>query len=309
MSGIDLSIIIVTFNSADSVTECIESIGEWTNDLNYEIIVVDNNSTDDTLNVLSGIQDIQIIPKINNFGFAIACNTGAATAQGRIVLFLNPDVYLEANSLKSAVDYLNKNKEVGVVGCRLLYPGGAPQQSFFKDHSLLGLISRYTKIYNLLPRNRWTEPFFYFYPVDSTQPVEVDWVLGANLFIRANVLKDLGGFDEGYFMYCEDTDLCLKVKERGYKVIGLPFIITHRFAGSSVKVLEKRIVYSRNSINRYMRSHFSTIQYPLGYLVVLLNVFFKMFLCCSLSLIKFWRFKTYWLKGKGYYNALFRKRF
>lgn len=308
MPGIDLSIIIVTYNSADSIADCIESIRKWTVGLNYEIIIIDNKSTDDTLKVVSRLIDIKVVPNEENLGFASASNAGAVLAKGKILLFLNPDVCLESNSLRSAVDFMNRHADTGIAGCQLFYPNGTPQHSFFKYHTVTGLISRYFKVYKVLPRNRLTEPLFYFYPDPIIEPIEVDWVLGADLFIREKIFKEIGGFDTGYFMYCEDTDLCLKVKQLGYKIYGLPFKLIHKFAGSSEKVLEKRIIYSRDSVNTYMRRYFRKHQYVLGYTVVLLNVLLKMLLCFGLSVITFWKFKTLWLKGKGYYNAVFIRR-
>ena len=117
----------------------------------------------------------------------------------------------------------------------------------------------------------------------------------------------MNGFDTNYFMYCEDTDLCLRVKRRNYKVYGIPCEMVHRFGGSSSQVLEKRIRYSRDSVNKYMKKHFRKHQYILGYMVVLLNILLKMSLCFLLSILKFWRFKYFWIRGKGYYNALYMK--
>lgn len=215
----DLSIIIVNYRSKTKLINCLDSINRSNfGNLSYEIIVVENNSGDD----LSGLNypNLKLVTSPTNLGMGGGNNLGIKNSSGRLILISNPDIVYDADTIKSLVDYLTVHPEVGLIGPKLLNP----------DLSLQYSCVRFPKIYIPLLRRTAIGEFFstkldhyLMKQEDHDQIQEVDWLLGACFLVRrAEITERL--FDERYFMYFEDVDLCRQINNRGQKVIYYPIV-------------------------------------------------------------------------------------
>ena len=211
------SIIIPVFNQIEYTKQCIETLYKNTPKSLFEIIVVDNNSSDGTKAFLAGIKEnIKVISNPENYGFARACNQGAKESAGEHLIFLNNDTVPLSGWLEAMVASANSDKNVGIVGSKLLYPNGTIQ------HAGIGFI-------NGIPDH----PFRNL-PGDHPEanvPKELDMVTGACLLIRRELFFECGGFDEQFKNGVEDIDLCLKVRLKGYKVMYDPKSTLYHYEG------------------------------------------------------------------------------
>lgn len=257
-SGIDLSVIIVNYNVKDYLLQCLRSLDEACKPLSTEIIVVDNNSADGSVEDLRGeFPHVRWHALTENIGFGRANNVGLHEARGRYVLFLNPDTIIGPDTLTSMVRYLDEHPSVGMAGCKVLNPDGSfqvacrrglptPWASFCK---LFGLQALFPSVqlfssYNLMYRS-----------IDETYPV--DALIGAFMMGRTDLMRTLGGFDPDFFMYGEDIDLCYRVKKRGYQVHYVHETSIIHYKGESTKrssLNEVRVFYEAMEI--FARKHF-----------------------------------------------------
>jgi GT2 family glycosyltransferase len=216
---VDLSIIVVNWNCAAYTEQCIASVLATTGDLDYEIIVVDNASTDDSRDVLSrGFDRTSLVWSPENLGFARGNNLGFERSNGKSVLFLNPDTLVLGNALSRMHVALTASPNVGAVGCRLLNADRSVQTS---------CVQPFPTIANQLADIEWFKrrlprlPMWGMAPLFETRhegPADVQAVSGACLMIKRSVFEQVDRFSTDYFMYTEDIDLCYKVRGAGLKV-------------------------------------------------------------------------------------------
>jgi hypothetical protein len=224
MSGINplFSIIIVTYNSAEHIENCIHSIMKNIDIGNYEIIIVDNCSTDETVKIVKKYTDVHLIINSQNYGFATANNKGFKIAKGEYIIVLNPDVnFTRDTNVTKMIEYY-KETNAGIMAPKLYYRNGDVQENARSFPNILVLIIRGLKL-----ESRFSRYKFYNNKVgniDSEIVKSVDWVIGAFFLIQRKLLVELNYFDTKYFMYYEDADLCLRAAKKGYKVIYYPFI-------------------------------------------------------------------------------------
>lgn len=218
----DLSIIIVNYKTKNLVKECIKCIKFFNPQLNYEIIVVDNNSNDGIEEEINEkLKDVKCIVLPKNIGFAAGNNLGITFAKGRNVMILNPDIAIKKGELEKMVLYIDQHPEIGILAPKLINPDGSLQYSCFRYPKFLTPIYRRTflgktkkgkEIINKYLMKDW----------DHKNIQEVEWFLGACLLIPKKVLDKVGLFDERYFLYVEDTDLCKRFQKAGYKTVYFP---------------------------------------------------------------------------------------
>ncbi len=209
-STYDCSVIIPVWNRCELTRQCVEALAATTGDVSWELIVVDNHSTDDTASFLSALGgDVQIIHNQENLGFAKACNQGARSARGKYLVFLNNDTIPQPGWLKTLVEEAEDDESVGVVGSKLLYPDGTIQHA--------GVVR---SCQDFLPYHIY-KSFAGDHPAVN-QRREFQIVTAACLLIRRSLFEEVEGFDEGYLNGFEDVDLCLKVKERKHRVVYQP---------------------------------------------------------------------------------------
>ncbi len=203
-----VSIVIPVYNNVELTKQCLESVFKYTTELDYEVIVIDNGSIDNTENFLSSLQDqIIIISNDTNLGFAKACNQGANLAKGKYLLFLNNDTVLTKEWLIRMLEPIENDNSIGIVGCKLLYPNNSIQHAGIGFTDIHG---NYEPVHVYQGYSRYSENVMF--------SKEVQAVTGACLLIKHNLYFDVEMMDEGYVNGLEDIDLCLKVRTKGYKV-------------------------------------------------------------------------------------------
>ncbi|MBI2600894.1 glycosyltransferase family 2 protein [Candidatus Daviesbacteria bacterium] len=221
-----LSISIVNFNSGEYLTECLKSLERVKGELNFDVWVVDNASTDDSF-----IKAKKLFPQINlignkqNLGFGKAHNQVAKIVDTQYILFLNPDTKVLPGTLKFMAELMDKNANIGISGCRVEKADGTLDWASHRGFptpwaSLLYHFLKNDSLYHQTDKN-------------MSQIHEVDCLVGAFMFARKSVLDKVGYFDEDYFLYAEDIDLCFRVKEAGFKIIYAPDVKVVHLKGVS----------------------------------------------------------------------------
>lgn len=231
----DLSIIIVSYNTKDLLKECLVSVYKNIGGLNHEIIIVDNGSNDGTIEMVKNeFLEIRLIENKENLGFPKANNKGMELAKGDYVLLLNPDTVAMAGSIDSMINFLKNNIDVGAVAARLLNPDGTNQPSVSKFPDLFTLFARFciprfisNKIKKFLIKSNLNKKLgsqvnSYFSLRNVEVPTEVDDVSGACLLIGRKTIEGVGLLDDKFFLYCEDIDWCYRTRKKGWKLVYLP---------------------------------------------------------------------------------------
>ncbi len=227
-----VSVIIVNYNTKDLTKACIESVMNEGSKLDFEVIVVDNNSKDGSVTELKKLwrkyKNLKLIENKENSGFSKANNQGAREASGKYILLLNSDTVVKRFSFKKLIAFAEKKEDAGVVGARLLNPDGSLQASCFYFPTIKNAIREY-----------WLgqEGLFEKYAPKGNKPVEVEALVGAAFLITPKALQKVGLLDERYFMYFEDVDYCRRVWEKGLKVYYLPEVRVLHYHGESGKKL------------------------------------------------------------------------
>lgn len=252
----DLSIIIVNTNNLPVIGPCLDSIYRHTQDMSFEVILVDNGSTDGSLELIkSSYPQVKLIENGTNLGFSKANNRGMEQSDGKAVILLNSDTELKDNALKRLYDFLFSNPEIGACGGTLIYPSGAPQFSYgcfpsfgrmlwITASKLLG-IKAGRKERALIPSRDAKEPFL------------VEYVCGADLMMKREALDKVGLLDERFFVYFEETDLCCRILQGGYTNWLLPDVkILHHIEGSFRERKRMRELIFFTSLNRYLMKHY-----------------------------------------------------
>ena len=224
----DVDVVTVTYNSADKIGDCVEGlIGEP----DLQVTVVDNASSDATLAVLRGLP-IDLIPQEANRGFAVGCNVGWRSGRAPYVLFLNPDAIIDATSIRALVGVLERDETVAIAAPKFLYPDGSVAPYLRRFPSLTSTFGRALFLHRVFPRARSLEEVIGDESVYERAGLH-DWVPGACLLVRRSVLERLGGFDERYFMYCEDKDLCKRAADLGLSLWYEPRAVCVHESGAS----------------------------------------------------------------------------
>lgn len=262
-----VSIVIVSFNTKKLIVDCIKSIKSATNNLDYEIIVVDNNSVDNSLEAIRKLKykNISFIENKDNRGFAKANNQGISLAKGKYILLLNSDTYITSNVISDVVGWMDKHEKVGIASCSLLNKDLTMQGSggffptplrvfmwmFFLD-DIPGMDSLVKPFHPMHTRSLYKNESYF----NKTQ--SQDWVTGAFFLIREQVIEQVGAFDEDFFMYTEEVELCYRAKLAGWKVMLLPeWSIIHygQASGSS----EFATLSEWKGIRLFYQKHYSFI--------------------------------------------------
>jgi GT2 family glycosyltransferase len=249
--SVSVSIVIVNWNTRDLLIECIRSILEHATDISIEIIVVDNASADHSVQaVRKAFPSVKLIASKANLGFAAGNNLGIAEATGEHILLLNPDTLVTDDSIERMHSFLQQHPEAGAVGCRIVNPDQTPQESYWMRFPSLGWLLLRAFYLDKVVR-RFGRP-----STASDAPFAVAHLLGACMMIPRSVLEELGGFDESYFLYLEETDLCCRIVGSGRQVYHLPSAsIVHFGQQSSIQAAEWTNVEFYLSTYKFVRRH------------------------------------------------------
>lgn len=216
--NIILSIIILNYKSDGLTKYCLKNIFNSKPTFDYEIIVVDNASPERNINkIKEEFNQIKLIKLKENKGFSAGNNAGIKLAQGKYILIINPDVVITPGKLERLVDFLDRNPHIGLAGPQLLNPDGTIQYSCLRFPDWKMPFYRRSPL-GKLKRGREYLKYYLMLDFDHRSDIPVEWLFGACLIIRKTALQKVGLFDENYFLYIEDTDLCRRFWEMGFPV-------------------------------------------------------------------------------------------
>lgn len=253
-----ISIVIINYNTFALTTKCIESLYQYNNGFEYEIILVDNASVECDANLFKEkFPDIKLIKSKENLGFAGGNNLGISYANGEYILLLNSDTELIENSIKVSLDFYKAQKNIGVLSCKLIFPDGKYQSVAQRFPSIKYKLIELFRIQKIMSRQKAGKlllgAFF-----DHNETVEVDWVWGAFFMFKKSLLNKLPKniLNDEYFMYWEDVQWCYDFVQLGYKNYYLATTkIVHKMGGSAGN---KNMLMEKNE-KKFMQKNFSKL--------------------------------------------------
>jgi hypothetical protein len=259
----DLSVIIINWNTKDLLYECIAALRAHTHHISLQIIVVDNHSSDGSPEMVEqNFPRLHLIKNKENRGYGRAGNQGLEKAKGKYVLILNSDVTVNPNCLDQMFQFMESHPDIGASSCKLTFPDGSLQHSCrkfpdFKTYLLMLLGVRF-----LFTRMKWFREYLML-DWDHSEIREVDQIMGSFLFIRKEVITQVGGFDERFWMYFEEVDLCLRIHKAGWKVVHYPYAsAVHFLSKSSEQWGEiKKIKEYQKSLLKYFKKNGKSYEY------------------------------------------------
>jgi len=254
---------ILTYRSRDLLMGLLESIRRNRWEHSYEIVVVDNNSGDDTISMLEkDWPSVRLVKNPVNRGVAPARNQIFRMSEREFVIILDVDTEVHPGSLDALVNTMRKHPDAGIAGPKLVYGDGRLQLSCRPFPSPWNIAIEGTFLRNWLPRSRFVKEYT-MEDWDHGELREVDWMYGAALIIRKSVLDQVGLFDEGFFYLYEDIDLCFRVRKRGIKVLYNPqAVVTHFLRRERKGIFHERIGVHGRSILRYLLKDYCGLPVP-----------------------------------------------
>lgn len=256
--GVDLTISIVNWNTLEELRECLASVFSQDTSISFEVIVVDNGSSDGSAEVIRTefADRVILIANQDNRGFGAAHNEAIMQSAGRYVFLMNPDSHVVSkDALKRMVEYMDANEDIGILGPRIVNPDGTLQFSARRFPPMFAGVFRHTFLGKLFPRNRFVRGYL-MSDESHDRIMDVDWVSGCAMLARRKTLDEIGLFDERFFMYCEDVDLCKRAHDGGWRVVYYPEVeVSHRIGAASDK----------NPIEMIKQHHRSMLLYFLKY--------------------------------------------
>ncbi|MCI0449762.1 MAG: glycosyltransferase [Chlorobi bacterium] len=276
---IDISVIIVNYNVKELLHQCVSSVLSSSKNLNCEVIIIDNNSFDGSVEFIKSRfslnSKVKIICSPVNLGFANGNNLAAKEAKGEYLLILNPDTVLQEDTLEKTLSFYKSSPQAGAVTCKLVLPSGkldlACRRSFPTPNVALYRLLGLSKLF---PKSRLFGRYNLTF-LDENQTYEVDAIAGAFMLIKKDIYEQVGGFDEEYFMYGEDLDLCYRLKKAGYKIYYHPGTSIIHYKGESTK--KSSISYVNNfygAMQIFVRKNLKT-RFRLFDFLIKVSIFYR----------------------------------
>ncbi|GAE09687.1 dTDP-RHA:a-D-GlcNAc-diphosphoryl polyprenol [Paenibacillus sp. JCM 10914] len=254
----DLSILVVNYNTRQLTVDCLRSVFASETDYTYEVIVIDNDSKDDSVqSIREEFPQISLIENRENTGFARANNQGMNVSQGRYVLLLNSDTIIQQDTLQTMIDFMDANPLTGASGCKIILPDGSldkackrgfptPSASFYYAFGLSKLFPDKPKF------NQYQLGY-----LDPDQEYPVDCLVGAFMMVRRETIDQVGGLDERFFMYGEDIDWCYRIKQAGWGIHYYPRTTIVHYKGGSARRRPFKIIYEfHRAMILFHRKHY-----------------------------------------------------
>ncbi|MHB9035894.1 MAG: glycosyltransferase family 2 protein [Armatimonadota bacterium] len=255
---IDVTVSIVNWNTKDELRGCLGSVLMQDGSVGFDVIVVDNASSDGTVEMVRSEfgSRVKLIENTENLGFGTAHNQAIRESQGRYVLLLNPDCrMLEPQVLSKMAAYMDENPDVGMIGPKVLNPDGTVQYSARHFPTMFAAVFRHTIFGKLFPKNKFVREYL-MTNWEHDQVTDVDWLSGSALMARRETFEQIGLLDERFFMYLEDVDWCRRAKMSGWRVVYFPMAsVSHRIGAAS----------DQNPIPMIKQHHASMLRYFLKY--------------------------------------------
>lgn len=256
--SVDVSILVVNYNTCRLTMDCLRSVYDSETRFSYEIILIDNHSKDDSVEIISNeFPDITLIANQENTGFAKANNQGMDVATGRYVLLLNSDTVVRKDTLETMITFMDSRPDVGASGCKIILPDGSLDKACKRGFPTPSASFYYAFGFSkLFPNN----PRFNGYQLgylDPDQDYPVDCLVGAFMLLRQETIAQVGGLDEEFFMYGEDLDWCYRIKEAGWEIYYYPKTSIIHLKGGSARRRPFKIVYEfHRAMILFHRKHY-----------------------------------------------------
>ncbi len=275
----DLSVIIVNWNTKKLLEDCLSSIFKHTKGINFEVIVVDNASTDGSPQMVkTKFPEVVLIQNKDNLGFTKANNQGIKAAKGDYIALLNSDTYLIENAFKKLKDTAKSKNNKAVLAPLLLNEDRSIQQSvgFFPD---LPQVFFWMSFLDDLPFGQFLKPYHVDHDSFYKQEREVDWLTGAAIFLPKEVIDKAGNLNEEIFMYGEDVEWCFRIKKAGYKIFLYPEAqIVHIGRGSSKKIPTKAFIGEYEGVKFFYRKYRSAFALQIARLFLKIGALLRIFI-------------------------------
>ena len=297
---VDLSVCLVNHNAKELILDCIESIYNKTNKTSFEIILVDNNSTDGSQEPIEkAFPEVKIIENKQNKGFAYANNQAVKFASGKYIMLLNNDTILKNDALDKMVTFIESKPKVGALTCKLYNANKITVQSNCRSFptplgTMFGRASLLTKLF---PNNPWSAKNL-LSDWDYNSPREIDWASGAALMVRRAVINQIGLLDDkNFFIYWEDTDWCKRIHDAGWKIMFIPdaeiIHLTGRGGGQRKLLLRLHTMFQmhRSAYLYFLKHHFKNPVQPQA-ILVFLGMTFLIFIKGAIEIFSAFRIKS-----------------
>ena len=262
---VDVSIIVVAWNVRALLYNCLKSVYDETKDIDFEVIYVDNASTDGSVDMVKKeFPQVNIIQNKKNEGFIKANNQGVQTAKGRYVLLLNSDTLILNNAVAKIVKFADAHPETAVVGCRVLNPDRTLQRNCFMYPSILNMFLSATGLYKIFPKSKFfgREDMTWW---DFNDVREVETVCGSFSLVRRQAIDQVGLMDERYFVYGDDPDWCYRFKKNGWKIMFTPNGEIIHYGGQTTKQMARKFrLQLHGSQLIFMKLHRNRLAFPLA---------------------------------------------
>ncbi|HET6271945.1 MAG TPA: glycosyltransferase family 2 protein [Bacteroidota bacterium] len=284
---VDLAIVIVSWNSRDDIDACLKSIRERPPRCSFAITVVDNGSTDGTVTLLeSTFPEVHLILNADNVGFAAANNQALRTLKCRYALLLNPDTVLRPDALDVMVGFMDRNPDAWAAGPAVFNRDGTRQRTGVTFPGIWNILVEAFFLDRVFPRSRMFGRHKQLYE-DPAQVRHVDYVQGACLMVPFKVLEKVGGLDEQFFMYFEETDWCFRMKKAGGHVWYVPSAeVVHLGGGKVGQYNETRLIYYHRSLLLFFRKHHSFVRAMVVRLILVVRSFVRIVAWLGVVLVK-----------------------
>lgn len=256
-----LDIVIVNWNSGDLLKGCLVSIQSSNIAFSGKLFVVDNDSSDNSVDTIPNAQKVQLLKLTKNIGFGGGCNLGAAQGNAPFILFLNPDIHFYPDTLKKLTTIITSGQlenDIGIIGAQLLNPDGSIQNNIARFPRFKDMFPRMLGLDRTFPR---CFPPHFVKDIDYDRTQVVDQVPGAFFLAKREVFEHLGGFDECFFMYYEDVDFSYRAHLAGWNTLYLAEIsVQHEGGGTTEQIKGRRLFYSLRSRVLYIKKHFGRVR-------------------------------------------------
>lgn len=282
--GLDISIIIVNYNTRQLTLDCLASVYTSQTSYLYELIVVDNASHDGSVEAIrEAYSEVRLIANRDNTGFAVANNQGMEIAKGHYILLLNSDTVVQPDTLETMVGFMDRHPEMGASGCKVILPDGTLDKACKRGFPTPSASFYYAfGISRIFP----DRPKFNQYQLGHLSPDDeypVDCLVGAFMLVRRETIDQVGGLDETFFMYGEDIDWCYRIKEAGWGIYYYPRTYIVHYKGASARRKPMKIIYEfHRAMWVFHRKHYAKRYGMLTNTAVWLGISLKF----SLSLIR-----------------------
>lgn len=301
MNQPDVSIIIVNYHTSDQIIDCVKSIELFTSEVTYEIVIIDNNSEPEISEKFNNFKCVKIINLDENIGFGRANNVGFRNSKGRYIFCLNPDTVLLNNAIKILVSFMDSHEDVGACGGNIFDSSMKPGLSFRRI--MPGIKWELNEFLNLKP-----EKFIFgknrIFNFDN-EALEVGYITGADLMIRRELLTSVSGYNPAFFMYYEETDLCLRIRKNGWKIYSVPEARIQHLEGGSFNDTDgihfNRIERSENGRVTYYNENKNLVTRTLCNTIYLATLITRSILLRPSTKRDSWRFRL-----KLFYKHVFK---